>query len=66
MEPIDAFRCAKILLDRHGQDAPLHAAQRADELQSIGDEAGRRAWVAILTAIDELARTAKTPVKRSH
>ena len=66
MEPIDIFRCAKLLLDRHGQDAPLHAAQRADELENEGDEAGRRAWIAILAAVDELARTAKSPVEQLH
>ena len=66
MAPIDAFRCAKLLLDRHGRDAPLHAAQRADELEDVGDEAGRRAWVAILAAIDALARTARSPAEGLH
>jgi hypothetical protein len=54
---LDALRCAKLLLDRHGRDAELHAALRADELEAAGDEAGRRAWVRILAAVDELART---------
>jgi hypothetical protein len=66
VEPIDVFRCAKLLLDRHGQDASFHAAQRADELDSAGDQAGRRAWIAILAAIDELARTARSPVEQLH
>ncbi len=50
MDDLDALRCAKLLLDRHGRDAELHAALRADE-------AGRRAWMRILAAVDELART---------
>jgi len=54
---LDALRCAKLLLDRHGRDAELHAAMRADELEAAGDEAGRRAWMRILAAMDELART---------
>ena len=66
MKLIDAFRCAKLLLNRHGQDAPLHAAHRADELEDAGDEAGHRAWTAILAAIDELARTARVPLEQLH
>ena len=54
---LDACRCAKLLLDQHGDGAELHAAMRADELEAAGDEAGRRAWMRILAAIDELART---------
>jgi len=54
---LDAYRCAKLLLDRHGHDAELQAALRADELEAAGDEAGRRAWMRILAAMDELMRT---------
>ena len=57
MTGLDAYRCAKLMLDRHGRDAELHAAMRADELEAAGDEAGRRAWLRILAALDELART---------
>ena len=57
MDDLDAYRCAKLLLDRHGRDAELQAALRADELAAAGDEAGRRAWMRILAAMDELART---------
>lgn len=57
MTGLDAYRCAKLLLDQHGRDAELHAAMRADELEAAGDEAGRRAWMLILAALDELTRT---------
>ncbi len=57
MTGFDAYRCAKLLLDQHGRDAELHAAMRADELEAAGDEAGRRAWMLILAALDELTRT---------
>ena len=57
MDDLDALRCAKLLLDQHGRDAELHAALRADELEAAGDEAGRRAWMRILAAVDDLART---------
>ena len=61
MDHLDALRCAKLLLDRHGRDAELHAALRADERQAAGDDAGRQAWMCILTAVDELARTERRP-----
>jgi len=60
---LDAYRCAKLLLDRHGRDAELHAAMRADELEAAGDEAGRRAWLRILAAMDELMRTERRPAE---
>ena len=61
MDGLDAYRCATLLLDRHGRDAELHAAIRADELEAAGEEAGRRAWMGILGAIDELVRTERRP-----
>ena len=57
MNGLDAYRCAKLLLDQHGRDAEVHAALRADELGAAGDEAGQQAWLHILAAVDELART---------
>ena len=61
MDDLDALRCARLLLDRHGRDAELHVAMRADELDAAGDEAGRRAWMRILAAIDELERVTRRP-----
>ena len=61
MDDLDALRCARLVLDRHGRDAELHAAMRADELDAAGDEAGRRAWMRILAAIDELERVTRCP-----
>ena len=61
MNNLDAYRCAKLLLDQHGDDAELQAAMRADELEATGDEAGRRAWMSILAALDELLRTERRP-----
>ena len=61
MDDLDALRCAKLLLDRHGRDAELHAAMRADELDAAGDDDGRRAWMRILAAIDELERVRRRP-----
>ena len=61
MTGLDALRCAKLLLDQHGDRAEFVAAMHADELDAAGDEAGRRAFMLILAAIDELTRTARQP-----
>ena len=42
MDQLDILRCARIVMDSHGDDAPNQAAMRADELDAAGDEAGRR------------------------
>lgn len=56
MYELDAYGYAKLLLNRHGRDAPIHAAMRLEDLDFAGDEAGFRIWLAILDAIDELSR----------
>ena len=61
MTGLDALRCAKLLLDQHGDRAVLVAALRADELDAAGDEVGRRTWMRIHAALDELTRTARRP-----
>jgi len=61
VDDLDALRCAKLLLDRHGRGAELHAAMRADELDAVGNDAGRRAWMRILAAINELERVRRHP-----
>ena len=57
MHPLDPWRAAHLLLRRHGDDAELHTARRADEPAEAGDDAGCRAWKRILAALDELRRT---------
>ena len=34
---LDIYRSANVLVKHHGQDAPIHAAMRADELLETGD-----------------------------
>jgi hypothetical protein len=54
----DIFRAAKLLIDQHGDDASLRAAERADELLAEADVEGSAVWRRILAAIDELQRGA--------
>jgi hypothetical protein len=52
----DIFRAGKLLIGQHGEDAPLRAAQRADELLKDGDIDGSAVWGRILTGVKELRR----------
>ncbi len=51
---IDIFRSAQVLVKRHGEDAPIHAAMRADAMLDKGDLGGYAAWKRIIKAVGEL------------
>ncbi len=51
---IDTYRAAQLLIKRHGDDAPIEAAMRVDELMEAGDMEGRAVWLRIVKAIAEL------------
>ncbi len=51
---LDIYRSANELIKQHGEDAPIHAAMRADELMETGDMEGRAVWLRIVKAIEEL------------
>ncbi len=54
VDDVDIYRSAKLLVDQHGDEAPIHAAMRADELLGTGDVDGRAVWLRILKAVEEL------------
>ncbi len=51
---LDIYRSANELIKQHGEDAPIEAALRADELAADGDMEGRAVWLRIGRAIKEL------------
>ncbi len=57
LEEIDIFRSAKLLIDRHGEDAPIFAAQQADKCLERGDLDGKAVWMGVIRAIKELTNT---------
>ena len=57
---LDIYRSAKLLIDRHGDDAVIHAAMRADKMLEQGDLDGLATWNRILRAIEKL-RAGKRP-----
>ncbi len=54
IDDIDIARAAGFLMDRHGDEAPVHAARKANELFAQGNLAGCALWRRIRKAIEEL------------
>ncbi len=51
---LDVYRSAQLLVERHGDGAPIEAAMKADAMLEKGDIDGRAAWLRILGAVKEL------------
>ena len=51
---IDIYRSAKLLIDQHGEDAAIFAAQKADKCLESGDLDGKAVWMGVIRAIKEL------------
>ncbi len=51
---LDIYRSANLLVKQHGEDAPIHAAMRADAMLEAGDLDGYAVWKRILRAVEEL------------
>ena len=58
---LDIYRSAQTLVKHHGQDAPIHAAMRADAMLDKGDLDGYAVWKRILRAVEELQRVEPGP-----
>ena len=39
------YRAANELIEQHGDEAPIHAAIRADEMLEAGDMDGKAVWL---------------------
>ena len=63
---LDIYRSANLLVKRHGEDAPIHAAMRADAMLEAGDLDGYAVWKRILRAVEELRGKAPEPGVRVH
>ena len=61
---LDIYRSANVLVKRHSQDAPIHAAMRADAMLDKGDLEGYAVWRRVLRAVEELQRV--EPGARVH
>ncbi len=63
---LDTYRSANVLVKRHGQDAPIEAAMRADAMLEVGDLGGYAVWRRILRAVEELQRREPGPGVEVH
>ena len=54
-DAIDIYRAAKLIIDRHGEEAALYAAARS-VLAGGGDDEGAAVWRQITAAVAELQR----------
>ncbi len=54
---LDVYRSAKLLIDQHGDEAPIHAAMQADAMLDKGDVDGAAVWRRCVGAINELLST---------
>ena len=59
---LDIWRAANLLIRRHGEDAEIEAAKRADQMLERGDLDGQVVWKRIRRAIVELQAPAKGPL----
>ncbi len=58
---LDIYRSAHLLVNRHGEDAPIEAAMRADAMLEKEDLKGLAVWKRILRAVEELRRAEPGP-----
>lgn len=60
MSVADLWRAATLLIDQHGDSAPMLATRWADEMLAAGDTEGHAVWLRILAVVKELC-SAKPP-----
>ncbi len=63
---LDINRSANVLVKRHGEDAPIYAAMRADAMLDQADLDGYAVWRRILRAVEELQGTEPKPGEAIH
>jgi hypothetical protein len=59
---LDIWRAANLLIQRHGANAEIEAAKRADQMLERGDLDGHAVWKQIMRAIVALQAPAKGPL----
>ncbi len=55
------YRSARLLVDQHGDEAPIHADVQADAMLDKGNLDGAAVWRRIVRAAEELQRKAPGP-----
>ncbi len=66
IDDIDIFRSAVVFIEQHGDEAPIHAAMKADAMLERGDMDGRSVWLRIVGAIRDMQRETPRPGEHRH
>ncbi len=61
IDDIDIYRAAKLLIEKHGDEAAITATKRATEALDAGDVDGYAVWKRVLQAIEQLESTKPGP-----
>ena len=56
LSDLDTWRTAQVMVKRYGEGAATEAAMCADEFLDQGNLDGKRLWIRIMRAIEELQR----------
>ena len=62
----EIYGVAKTYIRKHGEDAVIHAAMRADALSEAGDTDGQRVWLRVIEAIKVLANVERPSKAKIH
>ncbi len=66
MDDIGIFRSAKLLIDRHGDEASIIAIKRATKMLDAGDVDGYAVWKRTVVAIKDMQRETPRPGEHRH
>ncbi len=66
MDDIHVFHSAKLLIDKHGDEAAIIAIKRATEMLDSGDVNGYAVWKRIVDAIKDMQRETPRPGEKRH
>ena len=58
------WQIAKLLVEKHGEDAPLRAAMQAQRRLAADDFKGGATWIGIIRAVDQLLGNADASTLR--
>ncbi len=65
-DDIDIYRAAKLLIDKHGDEADVIAIKRATKMLDEGDVDGYAVWKRIVDAIKDTERETPRPGEQRH
>ena len=66
IDDLEIFRCAKLLIDQHGDDASIRASEKEDAMLAKGDVGCVAVWRRIRKAITEIQRASPKVGEHVH